>query len=444
MNRSRRNMLASGLATCAVALDVASASEGTVSSESNLSTWLKASAHPIGLDSAAGVALAIREARVVGIGEGTHGTHEDFSFKAAIILELARDGSLGTLAFEASRRAGAALDAFVLGQGSSTSALDAMRQGLYRMWHCVEVVELLNELRKINKSKSARVRIVGIDVQDFTNDASAALSAAYKLGILDTRAERAVGRIIQSSHPQAAARNMGLEEIRDVRSALSDLSVRLRSRQDSDEFSYKGHLISLAALHGFEYAIAAASRVLKDNDPIAVRDRGMAEIVLALSGRQKVALWAHNAHVDRETPIGPGASPMGEHLSNSLGADYAVVKFAWSDGCVHARDARAHLSNDLAQSGFRRFRVRNDRPGSIGRLLLDARLDRCWIDLRSLPEAEWAREFLTLPMSWGSVGMTFDERSWHLSGSHPKWPIGRSTDVLVYFPVVTPSQILLG
>lgn len=174
---------------------------------------------------------------------------------------------------------------------------------------------------------------------------------------------------------------------------------------------------------------------------IAVRDRGMAAIALEFARKGSVAIWAHNGHVDRQTPMALGALPMGYHLDKSLGPAYAVVKFAWADGSIHAIDMRAALgASATSRPSFRVFRAPNNRPGSIGRILLDAGLGDTWIDLRALPNVGWAQEFLARSVTWSSIGYAFDERAWELAASHSSRPVDRGTDVVVFFPVISPSH----
>jgi len=441
-SRRRRKVLA--LAPAVVASPIASSAHANADDSGQLARWLRTSAQPIHEYSSAAARLAERlvDVRVVGIGEGTHGTHEDFAFKAALIVELARTGTIDTVAFEASRRAGVALNDFVAAK-SADSAAAAMRKGLYSIWHCKEVEQLLVSLRTLAQSRQRPIQIVGLDVQAAANDTSFALSSAAKLGLLDLELERDLAGLSSASHPGKAVAAMQSEEHARVRRALKGLALALSAQRDFNADAEGGFLAAVAAEHGFELLLTSHADTVADASAsmIAVRDRGMAAIALEVARKGSVAIWAHNGHVDRQTPMALGALPMGYHLDKSLGPAYAVVKFAWADGSIHAIDMRAAMgASATSRPSFRVFRAPNNRPGSIGRILLDAGLGDTWIDLRALPNVGWAQEFLARSVTWSSIGYAFDERAWELAGSHPSHPVGRGTDVVVFFPVISPSH----
>lgn len=412
--------------------------------ESPLAQWLRASAQGIHDFPTAAARLADRlgDARVIGIGEGTHGTHEDFAFKTALILDLATRGAINTVAFEINRRAAVALDDFVDGKTAEDAAA-AMRKGLYSIWRCKEVEQLLVSLKILGKSRGRPIRIVGVDVQDTANDTSSALSAAARLGLLDPAVERDLSALSSSTRPSKTVSEMLPAQRASVRQAFAALAQSLSRQRNVAADAESGFLAATAAEHGFELLLtmnmdASAS---PSTSSIAVRDRGMAAVALHAARKGRLAIWAHNGHVDRQTPMGSGALPMGYHLDRSLGSAYCVVKFAWADGFLHAVDMRSAMgASATARASFQVFRARNDRPDSIGRIFVDAGLGDCWVDLRELPNADWAQEFLARPVAWSSIGYAFDERAWELAPSHPRFPLGRSTDVVVFFPFISPSQ----
>jgi erythromycin esterase-like protein len=93
----------------------------------------------------------------VGLGEATHGTHEDFAFKAALIKALVTAGRINAVAFETNYHGGRRLDAFI--RGGPGTAADALRDSrMSQFWITQEIADLLDWLRAWNaraKSRSA-------------------------------------------------------------------------------------------------------------------------------------------------------------------------------------------------------------------------------------------------------------------------------------------------
>jgi hypothetical protein len=141
--------------------------------------WLKKSAQTLTSEQPAAAELKpllarLGGARIVGVGEATHGTHEDFAFKAALIKALASAGRINAVAFITGYQSGRRLDAFVAG-GPGT-AVEALREsGLPPAWMTGEVADLLDWLRGWNAAGKDRIRVVGVDVQDALRDTHAAL-----------------------------------------------------------------------------------------------------------------------------------------------------------------------------------------------------------------------------------------------------------------------------
>ena len=108
---------------------------------------------------------AIGPARIVAMGEATHGTSEFFSLKDRIFRLLVERMGFTVFAMETPWRDGLAVDRYVTtGQGSARAAL----AGLLPVWDTREVLDLIEWMRAYNLTRGARpmLRFVGIDMQD--------------------------------------------------------------------------------------------------------------------------------------------------------------------------------------------------------------------------------------------------------------------------------------
>ncbi len=137
--------------------------------------WLKQHALPVktveagnGFEDLAGLAAAIGDARVVGLGEGTHGTREHFQMKHRLLEYLVEQMGFSIFAIEASTPEAQELDAYVLGGEGDVARLIG---GMYFWtWNTEEVRDMVEWMRRFNAAEKARnsprrVHFTGFDMQ---------------------------------------------------------------------------------------------------------------------------------------------------------------------------------------------------------------------------------------------------------------------------------------
>lgn len=108
---------------------------------------------------------SFRGARVVGLGESTHGSRETFQLEHRLVRWLVERRGFATVALEANRSDVKAADDYV--QLRTNDELAALRSLGFWKWRTEEVLGVLRWLRAHNATRPAteRVRLSGIDVQ---------------------------------------------------------------------------------------------------------------------------------------------------------------------------------------------------------------------------------------------------------------------------------------
>ena len=98
-------------------------------------------------------------AQVVGIGEATHGGHEDQAFKAELIRKLIESGRIDILALECNRRAAAGFDEYVTtGKGDPVALIRG--NGFFPIWRDDEFAGLIIWIRAWNTASAKPVHII--------------------------------------------------------------------------------------------------------------------------------------------------------------------------------------------------------------------------------------------------------------------------------------------
>ncbi|WP_426368951.1 erythromycin esterase family protein, partial [Streptomyces sp. E-08] len=107
----------------------------------------------------------VGDARVVGLGEATHSSHEFLTVKHRILRYLVEEKGFRAFALETPWSTGLRLDAYLLrGEGDLKQIMDEEFQGTYRWWNNAEYRDLFQWIRAYNvKHPNDPVRFVGDD-----------------------------------------------------------------------------------------------------------------------------------------------------------------------------------------------------------------------------------------------------------------------------------------
>src|SRR5262245_28688700 len=146
--------------------------------------WLKANAIPLATAEPGGdfkdlepLRAVIGNARIVAMGEATHGTREFFQLKHRLIEYCVSQLGFTIIGFEAEYGTTLAVNDYVLdGKGSAADTVTGMG---FSIWDTEEVLALVEWIRAWNASHDRKVKFYGFDMQ------SSAASALHLLGYLE-------------------------------------------------------------------------------------------------------------------------------------------------------------------------------------------------------------------------------------------------------------------
>lgn len=106
---------------------------------------------------------AIGDARIVALGEATHGTREFFQVKHRLTEFLAREMGFTVFSIEASMPEAYRVDEYVThGEGDPAELLAGM---YFWTWNTESVLEMIVGMRELNASGSGKIRFTGFDMQ---------------------------------------------------------------------------------------------------------------------------------------------------------------------------------------------------------------------------------------------------------------------------------------
>lgn len=286
------------------------------------------------------VADIVGTARVVGLGESTHGTREFFQVKHRLLQYLVRELGFRVFAIEANQLAVERVNAYV--QGGSGTAQDAMRV-MFQVWNTEEMLALLEWLRAHNAADPARrVRVVGYDMQDhrapadtlraFLARSEPALAARFDELAGEYRAQR--GAMTPQVDDSIRARwGQQAETLWDLVSGRRPAWLA-RAPHRADTLAVEWAVQSANLLRQAARFNVALSSPERDSLMAANLDWGLR----TLAPGARAVVWAHDVHVshggDPRLSFNNGAQ-MGAYVRR-LGHDYRALTLLTYDGAYSA------------------------------------------------------------------------------------------------------------
>ncbi|WP_457795556.1 erythromycin esterase family protein [Methylocystis sp. S23] len=289
------------------------------------------------------------DARVVLLGEATHGTSEFYWARAAITRELVTRHGFGVVAVEADWPDAARIDRYVRHQAPMAGASEAFARFPTWMWRNVEVMAFLDWLRDHNAHEppARRVSFHGLDV--YSLGASIDAVVDY-LDQVDPRAAGVARQRYACLTPwQDEPADYGRAVLRGWQKPCEDEAARqlveLLSRR-LDYMKADGEAFFDAAQNA--RIVRAAEQYYRlmfrgARESWNLRDRHMFDTLQALLAHRgpetKAVVWAHNSHVGDAgaTAMGwAGEFNIGELCRASFGDDAVLIGMGTDRGTVAA------------------------------------------------------------------------------------------------------------
>ena len=391
----------------------------------------------------AALASRLSGAKIAGLGEATHGSHEDVLLKSALIQALVQDHGLRVVLLEANRTGTAQLDAYASAAPTGLLAAEAVRQApVFRILKTEVMADLLSWLRGWNAVNGDRpVRVIGVDCQASSQDAGDALEAlaAVNSGAAEALAE-ALAPIL-TTEARAARHDLMLKQLSSAQrlaaeSACRSLEAELNSAGLPDAaFTARR---AWQGLNAFEHETSDGDMTRATPEYWSRRDVFMGENAITLAKGQPAVLWGHNSHVSGGRPGGDssGYVPSGAVLRERLGAHYAVLIQDFNEAEFLAVPTGPGLAADTDLVAIKR----TARAGTLNALLASASSGTAWFDLAALPDTAMVSEWRSTPIGLDWYGYAANDSA--SPGDILKVPPGALFDTVVIHPKLTPSRML--
>ncbi|MER6160103.1 erythromycin esterase family protein [Streptomyces sp. NPDC001868] len=382
-------------------------------------------------------ARMIGDARVVGVGEATHSSHDFFALKHRLFRHLVEKKGFRTFALEAPWSSGLRLNDYVLyGKGNARQILREEFQGSFLWWNNSDYLALVEWMRAYNRQHPKDpVRFMGNDLgwagPELYDKVTDYVARAHP-GLRDRFTELYDGLrpTVSAGEYLDAYMTRPLAERRAMAARTAEALDLLREQSPGrDRAAYDWAVQHATAVD--QVARVYSFDIFDDETELAeamrYRDQVMADNTAWWQERTgtKVLLSAHNAHVGYETSE-PDRYPrmQGAYLRDRLGTAYVSVGFTFARGSFNATGPDGQVQ---------RFTLGPLGAGANESTLDRVRYEDYVVDLRTVREP--ARTWLTRVRPTRSIGTVYPDREYDIA-------LARNHDILIHLHDIDAARML--
>ena len=321
----------------------------------------------------------IGDARVVLLGESTHGTHEFYQWRSSITKKLIEEKGFDLIAVEGDWVDSYRVNQFIKGQKQDSLAVIKLLKQYDRwpssMWGNYEIAGLVQWLNGYNQNVISKNKIgfYGLDVYSFwewTNQGLSVQDISLQNAVKQVRDSFASYNNDAMKYTEAVSkRNVNYSAITQNLWSIVQKNIE---QQPKDEARFILQQQALLALDGERYFRTMVSDKVKSWN---IRDGHMAETIksmLNFYGRNsKVIIWLHNGHAGDarySDMAGSGHTSVGEIMKKEMGNDKVFsVGFGTNKGSV--------IAGYYWNARLQKIEVPPARTGSWGNILHELNQD---------------------------------------------------------------------
>ncbi|MEI9957306.1 MAG: erythromycin esterase family protein [Ferruginibacter sp.] len=307
----------------------------------------------------------VGNARIVALGECTHGSSEVFSMKHRMLEFLVKEKGFTIFSIEANMPEAYSLNEYIInGKGDAKKLLSGM---YFWTWYTQEVLDMIEWMKTYNETAVNKIMFTGFDMQI---PKIALINVRKYLEMNKPQLLNAINEYDSLYKTGGSIKNFWKKKSKRLIEITQTITDSLNGMPDSKEKRWILQNIKIlaqnAGLFGKESyrdeCMAANAKWILDENPNA-----------------KMVLWAHNEHI-RKMKNKFGVERMGSWLANWYGNQFIAIGFATEEGTYTAvgKDNHVDSANVLTPS----------KKGSCEYILKQANAANFIIDLRKAKKGD--------------------------------------------------------
>ena len=399
--------------------------------------WISEHAVPIstvqpgsGFDDLEPMKDIVGDARIVSLGEPTHGNKEVFQLKHRLIEYLVEEMGFNIFALECPFAEAYDINRYVVdGIGDPKKALAGI---YYWAWDTEEVLDLIEWMRAYNADPSheTKVKFYGFDTQNPERATRVMLDYLAKVNpALENNVRPKLGILgIPFSNPELIGNRQWIPEeadslsLRDINLVMESFDKRKdKYIQSSSIFEWK-----LAKQHARQVEMYIEAAINDAKNWSIIRDLGQAQNLKWIMDHEgndaKMITWAHNSHVSNSSRW--GVDWMGNHMKKWYGDDLKIFGFLFNQGQFRAID------EGVPSKGMHDFSVESAPEGTLEYIIATTNMRLAAVDLSRLPKDGVVYDWFNQERLTRNSGGGYNEND----EEHFFWPynLAKAYDALLY------------
>ena len=266
---------------------------------------------------------SLKNARIVALGENSHGTSEIFEMKHRLLEFLSSEMGFNIFSIESSMFNTDPLNDYInTGNGDPKKLMSTLTPA----WQTQEVLDMINWMKKHNEKGDNKIQFTGFDIQSFEGP-------LYHLILYSKYKDQTISNLVDSLsimlyNPSQTNNEIEIKKqnILKIRKCDQILSYLKNAQKESDG-NKDGNELNVIIQNA--NVIHQYLDYFSNGCPGTMRDKYMSENVswiLDNNPDAKIVLWAHNEHISKQLYW------MGEYLSKKYNEKYYSIGFLTNEG----------------------------------------------------------------------------------------------------------------
>lgn len=326
--------------------------------------------------------LVNRDAKIIGLGEATHGNKEFQQLKLDVLKTLVRDNGISAVCFEIDYAEGVLVNDYIRGMTDMTSE-ELFSHISFELYHTEEIKALIEWMKAYNAdSRDGYLEFYGFDIQNPEVDVYV-INEYLKKNQIPLHSDAADAFLAKEF-------NFKDEKMGEVFDFLTSCKAELESEKYK-EFPNVDRILSCIDTVFMAKELAA----IPSGDSISYgtyRDAAMAEIVEQISDSvgYPIMLAGHNGHVGY---AGSYVKTMGAYLKETFGENYFVIGTDYFKTTASIKSEKGRKNHTSYSGDVLAYQAKT--------------LGTYYLRFADLAENETLNNIVTGKMSTGSLGESF-------------------------------------
>jgi len=287
------------------------------------------------------------EAKIIGLGEATHGNIELQNLKKEVFQVLVKNERCRVFALEADFGGGCKVNEYIHGgEGTAEQAVAELGFGLYRTDAMENFVEWLREYNSTAAEKE-QVSFYGFDMQRYDNNKEILLEY---LSAVDETSRIALEECLQGLTDETVYTQKNAVN----KKAVEDMQAFLSKMEEQ-----RNNYIALSNETSYRIAYACGECIMQNAviqsgsvDYNTARDQYMTnkvKTIMEIEPNERILISGHNGHIQKKSP-NASYTCMGEILAGEYGTEYYTIGTDFIEGEVNVINGMGNEQNMYIKS----------------------------------------------------------------------------------------------